>query len=67
MSAVRNRQATEQWITPPEPALNRYLIGSCRRAVNDNRGFSSKHLLILQISACLTLSGVLTLLAAFTH
>jgi hypothetical protein len=66
MSAVRNCQATEQWITPPEPALNRYLVGSCRRAANDNRGYPSKNLLILQIYACLTLSGVLTLLAAFT-
>lgn len=67
MSAVRNRQATEQWITPPEPALNRYLIGSYRRAANDNRGYSSNNLLILKISACLTMIGVLTLLAAFTH
>jgi hypothetical protein len=67
MSAVRNRQATEQWITPPEPALNRYLIGSYRRAANDNRGYSSRNLLILQISTCLTLSGVVALLTAFTH
>jgi hypothetical protein len=65
MSAVRNRQAIEQWITPPEPALNRYLLRSYRHAANDNRSSSSKSLLPMQIAACLTLSSVLAIIINF--
>jgi hypothetical protein len=65
MSAVRNRQAIEQWITPPEPALNRYLLRSYRHAANDNRSSSSKSLVTAQIAVCLTLISVLAIFINF--
>ncbi|MGU3359476.1 hypothetical protein ACLBWX_03995 [Methylobacterium sp. M6A4_1b] len=64
MSAARNREASEQWITPPEPALDRYILRTRGRAANDNQGSSSK---VFPISACLALSGALTLLVALVR
>lgn len=64
MTVARNRQITEQWIRPPEPALNRYLLRSRRRAANDNRGSFFKDLPVLQIATCLFLSGAITCIVA---
>jgi len=67
MYAATNCQATEQWITPPEPALNRYLLRSRRSAANDNRRSFSKFFTILQIGACIALSSALTLVVALVR
>ncbi|MCI9879639.1 MULTISPECIES: hypothetical protein [Methylobacterium] len=67
MSAVRNLEASEQWITPPEPALDRYRLHACGRAANDNPGSFFKALRILPISACLALSCALTLVVALVR
>lgn len=37
MYAAKDLGAVEQWIEPPEPALNRYMVRTRRRAANDNR------------------------------
>ena len=67
MYAATNRQATEQWITPPEPAINRYLLRSRRSAANDNRRSFSKFFPVLQIGACIALSSALTLVIALVR
>ena len=67
MYAATNRQATEQWVTPPEPALNRYLLCSRRSAANDNHRSLSKFFPVLQIGACIALSSALTLVIALVR
>jgi len=62
MGTAKAREVAEQWIVPPEPALDRYLLRSQSRAANDNRRlflnvFSSVH-----IRACIALISALTLI-----
>lgn len=64
MGTARARKATEHWVEPPEPALERYLLRSRRRAANDNRRLSFSTLRTVQIGACMALISALTLLGA---
>ena len=67
MYTARARQSEEQWITPPESALNRYLLRSRRPAANDNRRVFFRTFPVLQIGACIVLSSVLTLIVALVR
>jgi hypothetical protein len=59
------RRAAEQWLVPPEPALNRYLLHSRRRAANDNSRLSSKATVgATLIGSCMALICVLSLVVA---
>lgn len=63
MRIAKLRPADEQWIEPPEPALDRYLLHTRRPAANDNRRLSVPAFRFLQIGACAALIGVVTLIA----
>jgi hypothetical protein len=58
MGTATARKATEHWVEPPEPALERYLLRSRRRAANDNRRKSFSTLRTVQIVACALISAV---------
>ena len=64
MATAKAREVAEQWIVPPEPALDRYLLRSQSRAANDNRRQSFKALSSVQIGACIALISALTLISA---
>jgi len=67
MNTARAREDAEQWITPPEPALERYLLRSRPRAANDNRRLFRGVFPALQIGACMALSSALTLIVALVR
>jgi len=67
MYTARAQEVEEQWITPPEPALNRYLLLSRRSAANDNRRAFFRTFPVLQIGACMALSSALTLIVALVR
>ena len=67
MYTARAHEAEEQWITPPEPALNRYLLRSRRPAANDNRRVFSRTFPVFQIGACIALSSALTFIVALVR
>ena len=64
MYTARAREAAEQWIEIPKPALNRYVLRSCYRAANDNGRLSFKALRSVQVGACVALISVLSLVGA---
>lgn len=65
MNTARAREPAEQWITPPEPALERYLLRARPRAANDNRRLFRGGFSTFQIGgACMVLSSALTLIVA---
>lgn len=51
MATAKAREVAEQWIVPPEPALDRYLLRSRRRAANDNRRLSFSTFQTVQMGA----------------
>ena len=59
MYAAKSLGGVEQWIKPPESALNRYLLRLRPRAANDNRCNLSGARPGAQIAACLALVVVL--------
>lgn len=63
MRYAKVRPADEQWIEPPEPALDRYLLRTRRPAANDNRRPMAPAFRALQIGACAALLSVVTLIA----
>ncbi|WP_336491691.1 hypothetical protein [Methylobacterium nigriterrae] len=52
MYAVKAREAGAQWIELPEPALDRYLLRSRRRAANDNSRLSFGTFRTLLFTSC---------------
>lgn len=62
MGTAKAREAAEQWIVPPEPALDRYLLRSRPRAANDNRRRLTFR--TMQIGACIALISALSLIGA---
>lgn len=64
MTTARAREAAEQWIVPPESALDRYLLRSWNRAANDNRRLSLNTFSSVQIGACIAVISALTLISA---
>ncbi|MGH1572809.1 hypothetical protein ACRAWG_21720 [Methylobacterium sp. P31] len=64
MGTAKAREAAEQWIVPPEPALDRYLLRSRPRAANDNRRLSFSTFRTVQIGACIALICALSLIGA---
>ena len=67
MYAARARGTAEQWIEPPEPALNRYLLRSRRRAANDNSRRSCETFRTVLIGAFMTLICALSLIVALVR
>jgi hypothetical protein len=67
MATAKAREAAEQWIVPPEPALDRYLLRSHRRAANDNRRLSFSTFHSVQIGACIALISALSLISALVR
>lgn len=63
MHIAKVRPSDEQWIEPPEPALDRYLLRTRRPAANDNRRPSFPAFYAMQIGACAALIGVVSLIA----
>lgn len=64
MRTAKARETAEEWIVPPEPALDRYLLRSRPRAANDNRGLSFSNFHTVQIGACIALISALSLISA---
>jgi hypothetical protein len=67
MYAARARGTAEQWLEPPEPALNRYLLRSRSRAANDNSRLSFETSRAVLIGACMTLVCALCLIVALVR
>jgi hypothetical protein len=67
MGTAKARKAAEQWIVPPEPALDRYLLRSRWRAANDNRRPSFSAFRTVQIGACSALISALSLISALVR
>jgi hypothetical protein len=67
MGTAKARKAAEQWIVPPEPALDRYLLRSRQRAANDNRRPSFSAFRTVQIGACSALISALSLISALVR
>jgi hypothetical protein len=67
MATAKAREVAEQWIVPPEPALDRYLLRSRHRAANDNRRLSSNTFHTVQIGACIALISALSLIGALVR
>ncbi|AWN43652.1 hypothetical protein U8607_11235 [Methylobacterium durans] len=62
MKTAKACGTAEQWIELPEPALNRYLLGSRSRAANDNHRLSRETFRTLQIGTCMALTCALCLI-----
>jgi len=67
MYTARARGAAEQWLELPEPALNRYLLRSRRRAANDNSRLPIETFRTVQVSACMALICAISLIVALVH
>ncbi|GJE32986.1 hypothetical protein [Methylobacterium oxalidis] len=67
MYTARAKRTSEQWLEPPEPALDRYLLRTRPRAANDNRRLSVETFRTVQIGAGLALVGALSLVVALIH
>lgn len=67
MYTAKARVIDEQWIEPPEPALDRYLLRSCHRATNDNRRPFFGIFRPVQFGACMALASVLSLIGALVR
>ena len=64
MGTAKAREVAEQWIVPPEPTLDRYLLHSRRQAANDNRRLSFSTFHTVQICACIALISALSVISA---
>lgn len=64
MGTAKARKTAEQWIIPPEPALDRYMLRSRPRAANDNRRLSFS---TVRIGACVALTSALSLIGALVR
>jgi hypothetical protein len=67
MITAKAREVAEQWIVPPEPALDRYLLRSRSRAANDNCRLSFNTFSSVRIGVCIALISTLTLISALVR
>ncbi|MDR7039552.1 hypothetical protein J2X36_004328 [Methylobacterium sp. BE186] len=64
MYSARSREVAEPWLVLPEPALDRYLLRSRRRAANDNSRLPYRIPRTVLFGACAALISVLSLAAS---